>query len=300
MNLALATSRKRVIDGETCCPSSSYSKRVLHPHYMKKISIVPSRFYFHHSIIALAAGLLLAKAEDKPEPTLPTDAEQTKAPSEPQIEKIDATHYRVGKIHFDQKTREIRLPAKVNMSGGLLEFLLVQPHGKVHESLLVTDASAMHLNLAFTLLRYLASKELFSLIDETGHPTGEYPVVAADVKAQARIMMHVQWTDKGVTHRVAINDWIQHSEKFTTMPKGPWIYSGSRMYQGKYVPDLTGDIAAIFTSQEAMINYPGSGSDSDLVWFAFEKNIPAKGTDVTLIITPFTKFPEPSSPPYAK
>lgn len=206
----------------------------------------------------------------------------------PQILKLDEDRYQVGKIIFDRKTREIRFPAKVNMVKGLLEFLLVQQQGKVHEALLITDASPTHLNLAFLLLQYQPSNELFSLRNETGHMTGLYPNVPAAVKARARIQIEVEWKDNAAkTHRNPINDWIQHSKEATAMPHGPWLYTGSTSHEGKYVPELTGDIVAIFTAPEAMINYPGADGGSDLVWHAFSERVPAKDTEVTLIITPF-------------
>ncbi len=245
--------------------------------------------------MALGASASLAVAQEQPN-NRPPPPEAAVAPVKPQVKKLDETHYQIGKIILDQKSREIRFPAKVNMSTGLLEFLLVQQHGKVHESLLVTDASPAHLNLAFVLLRYPPSNELFSLLDDTGHMTGEYPQVAAAVKAGARVFIDVEWSDQGTTRRMPVNEWIQHSEKATAMPPGPWVYSGSEFDEGRYIPEITGDVAAIFTSQIAMINYPGNDNGDDTVWHAYPKRVPAKDTDVTVIITPMVKPPTPPKP----
>jgi hypothetical protein len=249
-------------------------------------------------LLLLSAGLSLAIGQDVPTvPSSPAPATaQAAAPAKPKIEKLDETRYRIGKITFDRKTREIRFPAKVNMAEGLLEFVVVQQQGKVHESLLITDASPTHLNLAFMLLRYPPSNELFSLLDETGHMTGEYPAVPNAVKAGACILIDVEWTTEEKCQRKPINEWIQHSRESTPMPPGPWVYSGSDLHQGKFIPEITGDIAAIFVSRAAMINYPGSDNGSDLVWHAFSKRVPAKGTEVTVIIHPFAKAPVQAKP----
>jgi hypothetical protein len=72
------------------------------------------------------------------------------------------------------------------------------------------------------------------------------------------------------------------------MMAGPWLYTGSDFYDGKFVPEMTGDVAAIMVMPGAMINYPGSDND-DNVWFGFPKRVPPKGTPATLIITPYFK-----------
>ena len=208
-----------------------------------------------------------------PHPSPPRIKRST--PSNPPSKNSTPPAIRIGKVIFDQKSREIRFPAKVNMSEGLLEFLIVHENGKVHESLLNTDISPTHLNLAFTLLRYPASRELYPLPNETGGLSGQFPDVPADIKAGARVAIDVEWTDNGKTRRLPINDWIQHAVKTTAMPPGPWVYGGSEFYDGKFAPETTGDIAAIFVSQSALINYPGQDNRDDTVWVAFPKRVPA-------------------------
>jgi hypothetical protein len=221
-------------------------------------------------------------------PNPSTNPEKPKAdPAKPQIEKLGEFKYRLGTVIIQQKTREIRFPAKVNINQGLFEYLICGQQGKVHEALLITEISPTHLSLAFTLLRFPPSNELFSTLDETGHQTGLYPNVSATVKAGARIAIEVEWNADGSTHRLPVNEWIQHSVKTTAMKAGPWLYTGSDFYEGKFIPEMTGDIAAIMTMPSAMINYPGSDND-DNVWFGFPKRIPPVGTPVTVIITPFS------------
>ena len=78
--------------------------------------------------------------------TAPTPPPAKKPAEKPTVEKIDDKRYRVGKIEFDSSTREIRIPAKVNMAKGLLEFLIVHENGKIHEALFTTDASPSDIN----------------------------------------------------------------------------------------------------------------------------------------------------------
>lgn len=238
-------------------------------------------------LIPVCASLALAQAEPPVEAKPQAVPAQTADPVKPSVIKLDETRYQAGQVVFDRKTREIRFPAKVNMAEGLLEYLLVLQQGKAHESLLITDISPTHLNLAFTLLRYSASRELFLIPDEDGGLTNKRAEVPAAIKAGARIAIDVEWNDNGTTRRVPVNEWIQHSVKTTAMAAGPWIYCDSDFSEGKYLPELTGDIAAIIVAPAAMINYPGADNQDDTVWFAFPKRVPPQETNVTVIIAPY-------------
>jgi hypothetical protein len=208
-------------------------------------------------------------------------------PVTPSVKKLDGTRYQVGDVTFDQKTREIRFPTQVNMTEGLLEFLIVHQNGKVHESLLTTTVSPSHLNLAFTLLGYSPSKELYLLPDENGKLPTVYPDVPAEVKAAARVMIHVEWSDDGEIRRIPINEWIQHTITTTSMPAGPWVYGGSDFSQGIFAAETSGDVAAIYRSMAAILNYPGNDNDNDAVWTPFPKRVPPEGTNLTVIIAPY-------------
>jgi hypothetical protein len=244
---------------------------------------------FRLAILVFAAGVSCIRAQDRApvEPATLPAPDQKVQPVKPSVEKLDETRYRIGKVIFDQKSREIRFPAKVNMTEGLLEFLVVHENGKVHESLLSTDISPTHLNLAFTLLRYQASRELYFLPSETGGASEKHPDVPEAVKSAARIRIDIEWNDQGKTRRFPANEWIQHVVKTTAMPAGPWVYGGSEFHEGTFIAESSGDIAAIFVAQSALINYPGDDNRDDTVWIPFPKRVPEAGTEVTVIIAPY-------------
>jgi len=213
--------------------------------------------------------------------------DQKVEPAKPAVEKLEGGRYRVGEVNFDPATREIRIPAVVNMTGGLLEFLLVHKDGKIHESLFRSDVNPTHLNLAFALLRYQPSAELYAEIDpETGHSTGELPQVAEEVKAASRVNIKVEWNDNGQTKTSPVNEWISDLTTEKQMPSGPWVYGGSVMDGGRFVPEATGDIVAILLTNSAMILYPGADNSNDEVWQPYTKRVPPIDTKVTLIFSP--------------
>lgn len=236
-------------------------------------------------LLLIPACASLALAQDRAPAGTPSD--QAVEPVAPGVKKLDESRYQIGEVIFDGKTREIRFPAKVNMTGGQLEYLIVQQNGKLHESLLVTEISPTHLNLAFTLLRYPASRELHALPNDTGGLSGNFPDVPAEVKAAARVAIEVEWTEAGRIRRIPANEWIQHGVKSTAMPAGPWVYGGSGFSEGDFAAETTGDIAAIFVASSSLLNYPGDDNNDDNVWTPFPKRIPAEGTNVTVIIAPY-------------
>lgn len=244
---------------------------------------------FQRLILPLLVSTCLHADEATGKPALPTPPPAEKSAEKPTVEKIDATRYRIGKIEFNSNTREIRIPAKVNMAKGLLEFLIVHDNGKIHESLFTTDVTPSDINLAITLLRYKPSPELYALPNETGGLSGNFPEVPEDIRAAARISIDVEWTKDGKAQRNAANEWIQHATTTSAMPPTHWVYGGSNIEEGRFVADMVGDIAAIFLSRAAMINYPGTDNGDDTVWLAFENRVPPEGTNITLIIAPYPK-----------
>ncbi len=220
----------------------------------------------------------------------PTD-EEPPAEVKPSVEKIGANEYRIGKITFDRKTREIRFPAAVNMDDGLLEFAIVHENGKIHESLLHTDISPLNLNVAFKLLSYPASRELYLLPNDRGGLTDEFEQAPEEVRKGARIDVSVEWEENGRPRKTPINDWIQHAVKGAAMTAGPWVYGGSQIYEGKFAAETTGDVAAIFITNSALINWPGDDNRDDTVWIVYPKRVPEPGTKVTVVIAPHHPTP---------
>lgn len=213
------------------------------------------------------------------------------------IQQLDANRFRIGDISFDRKTREIRFPCEINMEEGLVEFLIVHKNGNVHESLLSTAISATHLNVAFKLLNYQASPELYALRDEKGFVTEHYPKVPEAVRQAARIRIDLEWEHEGQTRRIPAGDWIQHNVRTgESMPAGPWVYGGSEVYEGKFLPEASGNLCAIFATNSALINYPGEGAFDDTLWNVYAERVPKIGTKVTAIIAPYPNAKLPSSP----
>lgn len=221
-------------------------------------------------LITAAAGCLVQAQDAQPAETKPPP---------PRIEKLDGQRFRIGHVTFDAASREISFPAKVNMREGLVEFAIVHVNGKVHESLLATEASPLHINVAFTALRYKPSAELY----DGGKDNKE---VSAEVKRSSRIDIKLSWRADGETKHAAIREWILNQNLTDAMPAVPWVYGGGRIVEGRFLPETSGELAAVFVSESALINFSGSDNRDDEVWLPYTKRIPEIGTPVTVTISP--------------
>lgn len=231
-------------------------------------------------------------AAKSPAPDAPAETPQ---PTQPAVIPLDASRFRIGEVEFNKETRAITFPAAVNMSKGLLEYVIVHENGKVHESLLRTKIDPTHLNVALKLLRYQPSPELFPVRDEDGKFTGSMPVTDPKIKAAARVAIRVHWKTGDDDHSAEINDWVLDTGTNKPMPPGPWVYGGSVIYEGRFLAAETGDIAAILTNEISLFNYPGKDKENDEVWVARTKVVPPDGTPVTVEIRPW-QTPAPPKP----
>ena len=218
----------------------------------------------------------------------PLRAEEEAPPSQekPPIKQLSENEYQIGKVFLNKKTREIHFGAGVNLVDRPLEYLVVSPKGKVHESLFITDVSPFHLNIAMKLLGFQESQELFEIADEDYRPTGEFPDVPDEVKKAARLDILVEWEADGKTHLKPINDLITHSITEKPMAPGPWLYTGSYMHEGQFKAEVNGDIFAIFPAQPAIVSYPGKDNQNDDIWFTHPQRMPGEGTVVKIILKP--------------
>jgi len=207
----------------------------------------------------------------------------------PAITEIGTDQLKIGKITLNQKTREISFGAGVNMNEGLIEFALVLTKGKVHEALFLTDISPTNLNIALKLLRYQESPELFEIIDKDYNRTGKFPKVPEKQKKAARLEIEVSWTEgenDEVKKSESLNNLILHAVTEKPMLPGPWLNTGSYLFEGKFRPETGGDLIAIYTAEPAMINYPGKDRTNDDVWLPNKKRLPSLDTAVTITIKP--------------
>jgi hypothetical protein len=211
---------------------------------------------------------------------------EEKKTESPKLEQLSEDLYRLGEVILDKKKREASIPAIVNMREGLIEFLVVHEHGKLHESLFSTKAIPLDLSLALTILNFKQSKELYYIPREPGIPSDKLYQVPEETRLASRLQIFIEQEIDGVKKRTPANEWIFNKETSQHMKPTHWVFGGSDFFKGKYIPDSTGDIAAVFVTDNASINYSGDENTNDMIWEPFTDRIPEKETKVTLIFAP--------------
>lgn len=234
----------------------------------------------------------------------PTPGEERRAvpspgdPSEPapagKVTQVNEHTFEVGEISIDKTSSAIAFDATVNQVGGPIEYLLVTDKGKTHESLFACDIRPIDLNVAFLLLDYQPSPELFEIRTPDHRPTGKFPAVAEDIRSRARLRITVAWTAEGETQSAEVNEFIKNEETGKPMAAGPWLYTGSAITPAGFRAEHTGDIMAVFFDPGAMVNHPGEGRRRDDIWSVRPGPLPPKGSRVKITITPFLKGDESS------
>ena len=203
------------------------------------------------------------------------------------IKKTGDHEYELGGIKFNSETREIRLPAEVNMNDGIIEYAIVHVNGKTHESLLRTSVIGFDLNVVMLLCHY--EPHIGDLVATMKEPTPELKKEAAKpaVKAGAnRIKVSVQWKDEKGEHTVPIEQWVRNTKTNALMSGDAFSYNGSVIDDGKFQADREGSYIAMYIDTLALMNNVEKDNWSDQIWTIEKSVVPPVDTKVTLVLSP--------------
>ena len=204
----------------------------------------------------------------------------------PAIREIVPGEWSVGKIRISKTKGTATFPVKVNLTEGLLEYLLVHKTGKTHESLFSTDVPPYHLQIAMLLL---GAKGADPKVLTNAPPSG--PITNADLLEFRPppipgdpVELRVAWPVAGtnVTHR--LEALVENKKTGEPMRNGRWTFSGSMVWKGAFIAQIEGSIIAIITDISAMFNSPHPQRDKDSLWFIRPKMLPAAGSEVSLVV----------------
>jgi hypothetical protein len=195
--------------------------------------------------------------------------------SPPPVEKVSPGVFRLGEIYIHKDARRITFPAQVNMTQGLLEYLIVRSSGKVHESLLRTPIDPFHLQVAFLLLGFEGTDRPLAQQGSPEAPLGD------------PVEIDFTW-EKGSDEKVPVKpeEWIARRAKNQYEDVGPisWVYTGSIVRHGRFAAQMEASLVAIFHDPVALVDNASAGGESDKIWFVKEGAVPPVGTPVTVTI----------------
>ncbi len=188
----------------------------------------------------------------------------------------------LGKVELDQDKRRVTFPAVLNMTEGMLEYVLVGNQGKTHESLLRTEVEPTQVHTAMLLLGVKAGER---------HP-GDAPPAAinADYLRTApalkgdSVTVFLKWTAGGKEVTCRAEELIFNLQTKATAPVGDWTYNGSMFDQNQFLAQEEKSFIALVTDPTALVNNPRPGHDNDQIWSVAKEKVPAKDTPVQVIL----------------
>ena len=203
----------------------------------------------------------------------------------PQLKEISPGIFGYNGVRLDKKNRRITFPATVNQREGLIEYLLVNEKGKVHESLFSTKLLPRDIHVALLLIG-LQDDPKPNAMDRLPPSAIDMAYLQNAPKLQGPpVLLSVAWTQDGVRKEVPVENWVFNLQTKRPMTQGPWTYNGSMVENGVFVADQELSIVAVITDPTALVNNPREGYDNDEIWQLQESAIPPLATPVELTIT---------------
>lgn len=223
-----------------------------------------------------AANLSTAQSSSTDQPTSPE-----KKPSQKKIaiHPISPGVLGYDNITLDTNKREVRFNAVVNQTSMIIEYAIVHENGKTHESLLRTSISPFRLQ---TLLLIANASKILERLPEFDVEGREKPPATPRPKHRIQILLRDLRPEAKDSRPFALANWIQNADTGKPMQGEPWMYTGSRIYEGEYVAELEGDIVAVYLTPNAMFNSWVQGNNNDEIWIPTE-GIPPVDTPVEVI-----------------
>jgi hypothetical protein len=188
-------------------------------------------------------------------------------------------------VRLDKKNHRISFSATVNQRQGLIEYLLVNEKGKVHESLFATKVLPHDIHLALLLIGL--KEDTKANAGEPAPPSAidsSYLHSAPKLKGTP-VRLSVAWTQDGKRKEVPAEEWIFNLQANRPMTAGPWTYNGSLVQDGVFLADQELSIVAVITDPTALVNNPRKGYDNDEIWQVQEKAVPPLDTPIEVSIT---------------
>ena len=242
--------------------------------------------------ISTFAALALAPCGWGETPAAPAP-EPAKAPEKPLdvkelVKHLGGDDYAIGEIRFNRATKEVKLPGVLNMTDGLIEYVLVHEDGKTHEGLLTSPAGPFELNVALLLCGYKPDAWMFQ--QEGGDPPPKQILAHAAGMKTSLATVDVTWEIDGKPITKPVESLVETRDPETgkkeSITAREWVFTGSYLYEGDFMAELDGSFVSLRSDKSALFNNPRRGYESDEIWFPATDNMPAEGTKVEIVIKP--------------
>ncbi|MFT5198245.1 MAG: hypothetical protein ACI87O_000901 [Planctomycetota bacterium] len=213
-------------------------------------------------------------------------------PSEPEQPVVE--------IHLAKDRTWLSLPVNLEVTGDYLEYLLVNPHGSMHESLLSTQVGAERLNAMLLVLGLQPGKnaEWKSVVaadpstpagGARNQPARETYEVTAPSGDSAYI--YLAWMEGEERYFFRLEDLIRDLDRGRTMRRHPLVYLGSFMAEGHNGPAFAatkeGNLinAALMRNGATLFTTGLVECDKQSNWLANSWLLPQRGSELAFVVS---------------
>lgn len=180
--------------------------------------------------------------------------------------------YQLGLVTLNRKLNEVTFPASVNQTQGPVEYVLVSTQGKLHESVLKTEAEPYHIHLGMLLL------------DAKGAPKNSMSQLNTDAIPGDAIEVWVNVKPPGQEKKLRAESLVWNTSTSNALAIGDWTYSGSRVIDGTFLAQRDRSLIAIIKDIDALINHPGTTAQKDENWQVNTRLCPPLDTPVEVVL----------------
>lgn len=156
----------------------------------------------------------------------------------PKFEPLDEHRIKIGNVIVNHKERTVSFQAQVNMKEGILEYVCCMPNGKLHESLLVTEADPLHISLGMTLLKFRRFEKFFPVRDENFEWL-PFTEPKPEDYADSYVQIVMTYTENGREQKSDFSDIVVNSQTRKGLNPNDWLYTNSFFYEGAYQASLS-------------------------------------------------------------
>src|SRR5688572_7712745 len=221
------------------------------------------------------------------------------APTNAPIKELGDGRLQIGVLTIDPKSKSITFPAVVNMNTGMVEYLIVTTTGKVHESLLRTDAEPYHIHTGMLLLGFKP-------------PTNTEPTAFFDAKREipgrkVKIEVKLPGANSNLEPIQTFLAFASSKARVKTDDIPAWIYNGSRFAKSStpraapassqsvegvptdatkvFLAQKEGSIVSLIADPAALVNNARPDRENDELWILHTPVIPPINTPVQVTFT---------------
>ncbi len=202
--------------------------------------------------------------------------------------------FELGAVTLDKRQRSVSFPAVINMNQGPMEYFLVTTYGKVHESILRTEAMPSHLHIAMLLLDVrdaaaMTNPEGSQRAAENGQtiPKRRPATITTPDKENLpgdKLAIEVSWRIDGKETTRRAEELVRNAETKAAMTHGNWVYNGSEVIGGTFQSQVTGSLVSLITDRQSLINSIAPGHENDDIWTVNTNGLPPVNTPVRVTL----------------